>query len=43
MSHGIGEALGRSELTIHLIDERTLTDAQTFDKAIQNKIVARMC
>ena len=43
MSHIIGETLGGSELTIHLVEERTLTDAQTFDRAIQSRIVARMC
>ena len=43
VSHRIGETLGGSELTIHLIDESTLTDAQTFDRAIQRRIVARLC
>ena len=35
VSHRIGETLGGSELTIHLIDARTLSDARAFDRAIQ--------
>ena len=34
-SHRIGETLGGSQLTIHLVDARTLTDARAFDRAIQ--------